>query len=243
MLWLTWKEIITESRYKMMMFNLWVNPFFMIAPYVLLAESYGISAHILESMILWSWLVQFMFGISNSINDLKMEGTFTNILMMPCKFVTYQFMFYLYMVCDNLMMTFVTLLLSKWILGVTVNNLFYFICLLLISSLTLFCFSVGYTYIVLRFKKISGINNLMQQLFGYLSGYTTSITKYPIILRFVSYCLPLTYAIMASYNGYSLTYNQLLIWLGLSLLYLIIGSVLVEKGINKMKMRGDIEQW
>ena len=111
-----------EWRYKMMTLNLWFNPFFMIAPYIMLAENYGIASHILETMLLWSWMVQFMFGISDSISALKMEGTFTNVLMAPCSFLQFQFMEFLFLVLDNTCMTVVTLTLTKLILGVTVEN-------------------------------------------------------------------------------------------------------------------------
>ena len=227
----------------MMTLNLWFNPFFMIAPYIMLAENYGIASHILETMLLWSWMVQFMFGISDSISALKMEGTFTNVLMAPCSFLQFQFMEFLFLVLDNTCMTVVTLTLTKLILGVTVENLGMFALEVYLTAFSLFCFSIGYSVLVLKYKKISGINSFLQQVFGFLSGYTYSIKKYPYILRFVSYCLPLTYGILFSEQKYSLTPVQAVSWFIVSLVFLIIGAPLLEKGIRDMKRRGDEEEW
>lgn len=230
-------------RYPMMTANLWLNPFFMIAPYIMLSESYGMSSHILETMLLWSWMCQFIFGISNSINDLKMEGTFVNILMSPCSFLQYQFMYFIYLVIDNAIMTAVTLLLCRLILNVTVSSLLSFICLLAVTSAALFCFSVGYTVLVLRFKKIAGINSFIQQVLGVLSGYTYSVKYYPVAVRFLSYCIPLTYAIVISEQNYQFSFSFAAVWAVIAAVYLIIGSKMTEHGIIEMKRRGDIEQW
>lgn len=239
--WFIKKECLMAMRYKMQTFNLWFNPFFMIAPYILLAESYDIASSVLGNMILWTWLCQFLFGISNSINDLRIEGTFENILMAPCSFISYQFMYYLYLLIDNSMMTVVTLLLSGLILRVFIVNLPEFIVTLLISSLSLFCFSVGYTSLVLRYKRMYGINSFLQQVFGVLSGYTVSIHKYPWFIRFFSYCIPLTYSILLYNRDISLLMTA--VWTGISLTYFFIGRRFVNKGITAMKKRGDFEQW
>lgn len=243
MYWFIKKEILMELRYKMMTLNLWLNPFFMIAPYIILAENYGIASHILETMLLWSWMVQFMFGISDSISALKMEGTFVNVLMAPCSFLKYQFMEFLFLVLDNTCMTAVTLFLTKLILNVSVRNLGMFMLEVYVTAFSLFCFSIGYTALVLRYKRISGINSFLQQVFGFLSGYTYSIKKYPFYLRFVSYCLPLTYGILFSEQEYTLTLNQEIGWIVVSLVFLVVGSFLLEKGINDMRIRGDEEEW
>ena len=71
MFWLIKKEFLYNFRYKMRSLNLIFNPFFMIAPYVLLAENYQAGSRILGSMILWSWLVQLIYGISYGIESLK----------------------------------------------------------------------------------------------------------------------------------------------------------------------------
>ncbi|QRG86704.1 ABC transporter permease [Bulleidia sp. zg-1006] len=243
MFWLVKKEYLYDFRYKMRSLNLIFNPFFMMAPYVLLAQNYGAATRVLGSMLLWSWLVQLIYGISYGIESLKIEGVLGMILMSPMHFITYQFFYYIYLVLRQLLVTGITLVLTWLFLGITVDNIVKFLITLIIGSVGLFCFTVGYSSFVLKFKKMQGINTTLQNVFGFLSGYTIPITKFPIALRFVSYLIPLTYAIHVMDIEYMASPILIGLFVLVSLVWLIIGILFVNKNLNGMKMRGDFEQW
>lgn len=243
MFWLIKKEFLYNFRYKMRSLNLIFNPFFMIAPYVLLAENYQTGSRILGSMILWSWLVQLIYGISYGIESLKIEGVLGIILMSPIHFIGYQFAYYIYLIFHQLLVTGITLILTYVFLGVTVDNTLMFFGTLIISSVGLFCFTVGYSSFVLKYKKMQGINTTLQNIFGFLSGYTIPVKKFPVVLRFASYLIPLTYAIYAMDIEYAVSPIYICVFALISLVWLVVGVIFVNENLNSMKKRGDFEQW
>lgn len=227
----------------MLLLNLLLNPFFMIEPYVLLAQNYQMCSRVLASMLMWSWLVQLIYGISYGIETLKIEGTIGIILMAPINFITYQLYYFIYLFLFNIVVTSVVLLLTWLFLGITVSQLPSFILTLIISSLGLFCFTVGYSSLILKYKKMNGINTFMQNAFGFLSGYTVSVSKFPTLLRFLSFLLPLTYSIYVVDQNYVLKPIVLFSYVLVCLMWLGIGIYFVNHNLVRMKRKGDFEQW
>ena len=242
MFWIIKKELLYELRYKITTLNIYLSGFFMIFPYVLAADTYGIASRILMNMIIWSWMCQFLFGIGNIIEEEKVTGTFINVIFFPISITKYYFFRYLFLVIDCSIMTLITLFLF-YLCGYHIENISSFVFTLLLESISLFSFSVFYSSILMRFKRLRNINAVMHQFFGALSGYTVSINKYPYYIRFVSYLLPLTYSIIINENG---LFNQPIFYIamvGLSIIYLILGMSIMRIELRKWRREGAIEQW
>ena len=236
------KELLMLTRYKMQTINIYLFPFFLIAPYILVSEYYQIEGNILMNMIMWVWLCQLLFGISNGIGELRIEGTFSNIIMGPCGLTGYLFYKYIFHIIDCSIITTTTLILSKVFLNVTVDHPLLFILECIVFSLGLFAFGMFFAVLVLRYKRVKSLNYFLQQIFGFLSGYTNDVYKFPSTLRFFSFLIPLTYAIVF----FNKTYTNELIFIFLlviTILYLVIGNKLLNKELNNMRKKGEIEQW
>ncbi|MGB4985477.1 MAG: ABC transporter permease [Erysipelotrichaceae bacterium] len=244
MLWIIKKEIIYCTRYKMMTINRYLYPFFMIAPYLIMSKQFNVNYNIIDNLILWIWMCQLMYGISSGISEVKLEGTFVNIMMAPISIFKFLFFKYLFHVIDCSIITFVTLSLTYVFLGVGVGNILLFCLYLILFSFFLFCFSIMFAGLAIKFIRINEINYFLQQVFGVLSGYTSPIIKLPYFVRFFSYCIPLTYSILVV-NNMDAHYNLMLITICLmmSIGYLIFGYFIIKKETINMRKRGDVELW
>ncbi len=242
MYWIVKKEILMRLRYKMETINLYLFPFFLIAPYILVSEYYQMQGNILMNMIMWEWLCQLLFGISDGLGELRVEGTFSNIIMAPCGLKGYLFYKYLFCVIDCIAITSTTLFMSYVFLGVSLDNPVEFILACVVFSVGLYAFSLLFAGLVIRYKKVRNLNYFLQQVFGFLSGYTSDVYRFPLILRFFSFLIPLTYSIVFVNQ----TYTSKLIFVVLILLtivYLFLGDKLLDKEVRLLRKRGDAEQW
>lgn len=248
MLWIVKKEMLYHWRYKMTTLNLLLTPFFTISPYLLVAGAYGMESRILGNMILWFWLCQELFSISNGIAELRQEGTFPIIFMTPHSLFTYLFSKYLAFLLDNSAVTVVTLLLTRLFLGITVAQPFHFALNILFSSFFFFAFCLLWIPLLLKYKKVSELILFLQQSLGALSGYTNPQFRFPPLLRFFSYLIPLTYSILWNQGDdvmQSVLFGDWRSWLAgaLLLLYLGLGCWGLRKAETALRKRGDIEQW
>lgn len=242
MFWIIKKDLLLHRRYKMETFNLYLFPFFLIAPYILLSNYYQIASIVLMNMIIWEWLCQLLFGISDGIGELRIEGTFSNVIMTPLGLVGYLFYKYFSHVLDCVIITITTLLLANLFLGVGLADPLTFVIMCVIFSVSLFAFSIIFAVLVLRYKRVKDLNYFLQQLFGFLSGYTNDIRRFPTPLRFFSFLIPLTYAIIF-FDGFYIDPKLAIILLILTIIYLVIGSRLLSKEMDSLRQKGEIEQW
>lgn len=242
MLWVIKKELLMNARYKMKTINRYCFPFFLIAPYVLIAQYYGFNVEILKNMIMWIWMCQLLFGVADGIGELCIEGTLVNIIASPIGIVGYLFGKYVYHAIDCIFITLFTLAFAKIFLNLTIDGILLFIVEVIALSLSLFCFSIMFAVMVLKYKKVKELNYFLQQLFGFLSGYTNDIKSYPAGIRFISYLIPLTYSILLNKKQISFK-HEFLILLFLSMSYFVLGSVLLKKEINKARSKGNLELW
>ena len=92
---------------------------------------------------------------------------------------------------------------------------------------------LGFT---LKFRKLGSVNALVQQIIGFFSGYSTDIKRYPQIIQFVSYVIPLTYT-------FTIHPLWLLIPVILSFAFALFGYAIIQNDISTLRKRGDTEQW
>ena len=242
MFWIVKKELLMRLRYKMLTINLYLYPFFLIAPYVLVSEYYQMEGNVLINMILWVWLCQLLFGISDGISELRIEGTFMNILMSPCGFIGYLFYKYFFHIIDCSIITIITASLSAIFLDIRVANLFLFLAACILFSISLFSFSLLFAGLVLKYKKVRSLNYFLQQVFGFLSGYTNNVYRFPTYIRFFSFLIPLTYSIV--FFNQTTTNNMIfIILIALTIIYFLLGIAFLKKELHDLRKRGDVEQW
>lgn len=240
--WILYRYFLKATRYPLYTLNLYIYPFFMIFPYVLISEYFSISDFVFKNMIAWVWLSQILFGVSNSIVDFKIEGDFSVVLMLPIRFHVYLFVRYIYIVMDCLIITFVSLVLGYFLLDLSISNLLFFLLNLLLLSLSIFCVSLVLCSLVLRFKKVASINVFIQQFLGAMSGYTNSIKNYPYYIKFISLLIPLTYTIF--FHERNVFHGKFFIaFVILSISYYLLGRYLMKKSLVFVKRKGDVDLW
>lgn len=123
-------------------------------------------------------MCQLLFGISDGIGELIIEGTLVNIIASPIGIVVYLFGKYIYHVIDCVFITLLTILYTRFFLNMVIDNLILFILEVIVLSISLFCFSIMFAALVLKYKKVKELNYFLQQLFGFLSGYTNDIKHF-----------------------------------------------------------------
>ena len=118
----------------------------------------------------------------------------------------------------------------------------------LTNGIYMFTFSMFFSSMTLYFKKLSSVNFLIQQLIGVLSGTTVNVDKYSRYVRVISNVIPLTFSIKIGRNlfygkRFAQIFPDFLKLNGISIIYLILGLVLLKKVENNLRNKGEWEVW
>lgn len=243
------KELKIQMRYRMIWINLSLTPFFMIAPYVFTAKGIDMNfeSMVLIGSILWYWLNQFFFSIGDCFNEERETGTFVSIALSPISLIQYLIGKGLFEFFKCLCITVITMLIFTMV-GIDKANNIKMLLVYLTNGIYMFTFSIFFSSMTLYFKKISSVNFLIQQLIGVLSGTTVNVDKYSRYVRVISNVIPLTFSIKIGRNlFYGKRFTQIfpdfLKLNVISIIYLILGLVLLKKVENNLRNKGEWEVW
>ena len=171
-----------------------------------------------------------------------MDGTFTNLFLYPIKFHEYFIAKALQIIIESYIVSLIQIFFFS-LLGIHITDLTHFLLILAINDVVSANMGVLFLCLSMQFQKLGSINSLAQQIIGFLSGYSTDIKRYPDIIRFISYVIPLTYTIALSRNDVS-SFN--LLWLIipiiLSFLLTIIGYCRINRDIEILRKKRDVDQ-
>lgn len=133
--------------------------------------------------------------------------------------------------------------------GITIKMSIWIFLLLLISGMYITFFSIFFAALALWKKKIGSMNYAVQYFVGLLSGMTSSIEYYPIYIKMISYIIPLTYLISLGRNiikkgiiGKEDIFLLIVLTI-ISLIYLIIGILMLNKVERYTREKGEWESW
>ena len=247
-LYIAWKEGKIQSRYRFVWFNRSLTPFFMLAPYVLIARSLSSSLEswVLLGSLIWYWLNQYFFGVGDAFSEEREEGTMANIALSPLSLLGFLIGKGLWLMVDCLYITAITIVFFA-LLGVSQDAWWLMLLLYLLCGVFMFAFSIFFAGLVLIFRRLASINFIIQQGLGLLSGQTAKIEAYPRSIQLIAYTIPLTYAIRA---GRALVDGNLYLvsssFVGListTMLYLLIGLVAIHWAEKRLRIEGGWEVW
>lgn len=232
----------TDFRYKWLMINLVIGPFFIIAPYIWMVSSEQ-QILTLKGMLCWYGLNQAFFGIGGFVTEERMDGTFSNLFLFPINFKQYfiakgaQAMIETYCI-SILQICFFALC------GIVIPDWPRFLVVLFVNDLVAVNMGILFLCLCMQFKRISSLNSLIQQVIGFLSGYSVDIKKYPKLIQFVSYIIPLTYTIaFARSDAFSGNLVVLVCATIASFLLAWIGFRYIDRDIQILRKSGEVDQW
>lgn len=233
---------MTDLRYKWLLINLVVGTFFMIAPYV-----YMVSAKqqvlTLKGMLCWYGLNQAMFGIGGFVEEERMDGTFTNLFLYPVEFRQYFIAKALQIIIESYVVSLIQIFFFS-LAGIHIPDLFHFLIILAVNDVVTANMGVLFLCLSMQFRKLGSVNSLVQQIIGFFSGYSSDIRRYPDVIRFVSYVIPLTYTIAFARNDmFSFSLLWLIIPTAISFLFALIGYSRINRDIEVLRKKGDVDQW
>lgn len=232
----------TDGRYKWLMINMVFGTFFMIAPYI-----YMVSAEqqvlTLKGMLCWYGLNQSFFTIGAFVTEERLDGTFTNLFLYPIQFQQYFLAKALQMIIETYVISLLQIFFFSFI-GIHIPDLARFLFILFINEIVTANMGILFLCLSMQLKKLGSLNSFVQQIIGFFSGYSYDINKYPRIIQFVSYVIPLTYTItFARSDIFSMNLCWLLLPLGISFLFAWIGYSRVNHDIQVLRKNGDTDQW
>lgn len=234
--------LIIDTRYKWLIINLIIGSFFILAPYCWLVPQEQ-QALTLKGMLCWYGLNQAFFAIGGFVEEERMEGTFTNLFLLPIDFKEY----FIAKGFQTLVETYsisVLNIIAFSLLGVRITNVYYFLIVLFINDIVAINMSILFLCLSMQFKKLGSINALCQQIIGFFSGYSVDIKRYPYLIQAASYIIPLTYTIkFAREDMFSTNILILLIVFVASFILAIIGFTKINNSIQVLRYKGDTEQW
>ena len=193
------KFLKVDLRYKWLLINLVFGTFFMIAPYIYMVSP-DQQVLTLKGMLCWFGLNQAFFGIGGFMEEERMDGTFTNLFLYPVQFRQYFIAKALQIGIESYLISLLQIFFFS-LCNVHIPDLLHFIVILLINDIITANMGILFLGFTLKFRKLGSVNALVQQIIGFFSGYSTDIKRYPQIIEFVSYVIPLTYTISLARNN------------------------------------------
>lgn len=193
------KFLKVDLRYKWLLINLVFGTFFMIAPYIYMVCP-DQQVLTLKGMLCWFGLNQAFFGIGGFMEEERMDGTFTNLFLYPVQFRQYFIAKALQIGIESYLISLLQIFFFS-LCNVHIPDLLHFIVILLINDIITANMGILFLGFTLKFRKLGSVNALVQQIIGFFSGYSTDIKRYPQIIQFVSYVIPLTYTISLARNN------------------------------------------
>lgn len=232
----------TDSRYKWLLINMVFGTFFIIAPYIyMVSEEQQVLT--LKGMLCWYGLNQSFFTIGAFVTEERLDGTFTNLFLYPIQFQQYFLAKALQMIIETYAISLLQIFFFS-LIGIHIPDLFRFLFILFINEIVVANMGILFLCLSMHLKKLGSLNSLVQQIIGFFSGYSYDIKKYPRVLQFVSYVIPLTYTIaFARSDIFSMELYWLLLPLGISFLFALIGYSRVNHDIQILRKNGDTDQW
>ncbi len=232
----------TDGRYKWLLINMVFGTFFMIAPYIYMVHE-DQQVLTLKGMLCWYGLNQAFFSIGGFVTEERLDGTFTNLFLYPIHFQQYFLAKALQMIIETYVISLLQIFFFS-LVGIHIDDLFRFLCILFINEIVVANMGILFLCLSMHFKKLGSINSLVQQVIGFFSGYSSDIRKYPRIIQFISYVIPLTYTIaFARSDIFSMNLCWLLIPLCISFLLAFIGYSRINHDIQVLRKNGDTDQW
>ena len=214
----------------------------MIAPYIWMVSPEQ-QVLTLKGMLCWYGLNQAFFGIGGFVEEERMEGTFTNLFLYPVQFREYFVAKALQIIVESYVISLIQIIFFA-LCGIHIPDLVHFAVVLLVSDIVTENMGILFLCLSMQFRKLGSVNSLVQQIIGFFSGYSSDIKRYPQIIQFVSYVIPLTYTIAFARD---VTYSFSLIWLVIpvviSFVFAWIGYSRINHDIQVLRMKGDTDQW
>ncbi|ADT84209.1 ABC transporter permease [Thermococcus barophilus] len=243
------KEAKIQLRYRIVWLNFALTPFFIISPWILTAKSFSVEfgEAVLIGSLMWYWLNQYFFGVQEAFEEEREEGTLVSIALSPISLLEFLIGKGLWMLVECVYITVVTMLIF-WMLGISQALSLKMLLLYVVSGLYMFAFSILWGALILWFRRIGGINFIVQEVLGLTSGITADVSAYPKFIRFAAYAVPLTYTIKIGrmiFKGASLDYivKDLGILTAVTIIYFIIGALMLKKAEQKLRIYGEWEAW
>lgn len=243
------KELKTELRYRVVWINTSLTPFFIIAPYVFTGKgiNQGLEGEVLVGTIIWYWLNQYFFGFGDTFINEREQGTLVNIAISPLSLLGFLVGKGLWFTINSMYITVITIILFR-VVGIQQGTSLLMIAVYVCCGAYMFAFSIFFSALTLKFKRLTTINYGVQEVLGLVSGMTTKVTNFPKALQAISNIIPLTYAI---YIGRLVLENKNIVLILtstisltiISLIYLCIGVILLNRVQLELRRKGEWELW
>ena len=194
-------------------------------------------------MLCWYGLNQAMFGIGGFVEEERMDGTFTNLFLYPVEFRQYFIAKALQIIIESYVVSLIQIFFFS-LVGIHITDLEHFLVILAVNDVVTANMGVLFLCLSMQFRKLGSINSLVQQIIGFFSGYSSDIRRYPDVIRFVSYVIPLTYTIAFARND-MLSFNLFLLIIPTALSFLLacVGYSRINHDIEVLRKKGDVDQW
>ncbi len=246
---ITKKEAKTQMRYRIVWINFALTPFFMLAPWVFTAKMFSVDFgnSVLVSSLMWYWLNQYFFGVQEAFEEEREEGTLVNIALSPLSLFEFLFGKGLWILVECMYITAITMVIF-FIFGVTGGFSYVMFFLYVVCGIYMFAFSILWGALVLRFRRIGGINFIVQETLGAASGVTADVSSYPKFIKLFAYLIPLTYTIkigrdILNGRGFLDLYTEFFILTLITLFYLLVGIFILKNAESYLRHKGGWESW
>jgi len=244
------KDLKIRTRYKFIWINMALTPFFMIGPYVLgakITDQKTLVNNVLVGTLLWYWLNQYFFGVGDGFAEERSEGTLVSVVLSPLPTPGFLFSKAADTFIMNAYLTVFTVIFFR-LLGVDITIRWTMVALLVVSGVYISFFSIFFAALNLIYRSTGVINYTVQMGLGLISGMVNPVRNFPVYLRIISYAIPLTYLIEAgrivlNEGDMERFFGRIAAVSAVSVLYLILGILMLRKAERIIRERGEWEQW
>lgn len=243
------KEFKIQLQYKVFWINMSLTPFFMIAPYVFTAKGVdkNMEGMVLVGTLIWYWLNQYFFSLGNAFSEEREIGTLVSIALSPVSILKFLIGKGLWIFVQCTYITSITMIVFK-IIGIKEGTAIQMLGIYCLSGIYMFAFSIFFSAMVLYFKKLSSVNFMIQQGLGLVSGMTVDVKSYSKYIKVISNMIPLTFAIKLGRGILDgISKEEILIMFMiltlLSVIYFVVGALMIKKIERHLRYKGEWELW
>ena len=244
------KDMIIQTRYKLLLLNFSITPFFIIAPFVFIAKilNNSLEEFVFISTMMWYWLNQYFFSLGGLLKEERAEGNFVSVFLSPISLIKHIFLKGIFVFLNCSYITIITMVFFKIFTSINKSTSIFMFFIYLMSGLYLFCFSIFFTSLTLIFRQLNSMNFAIQYGIGLLSGMSSNPEKFSKPLLIISNLIPLTYTIKIGrgiLSGSKLEYliNYIFILSILSILFFFIGYAIIKYSERRIRKTGEFELW
>ena len=257
MLIVTWREWIRFRRYMAWLIVHFLQPFLWVTLFVMFGYAFIgpqgntilFTNYIVTGVSMLMFVSGMFWGSGLTLRREQWEGTLEFVFAAPINKLSLIIGYSIFDLISRMWFVGIAVIFGHFVFGFNpmIRDPIAFILIFVLSILSLMGFGIIFAGVTLLVKESNALINMLQPIIYLFCGIFFPVTSLPIFMQYISWCIPLTYSIMAVQEvvvfGATLSQvlNYVFILIGLTVFYFILGYLILCRIENIARRRGVLQ--